>query len=395
MSEIGVDLQLTADGLGADSLHDVVIFKVFDGGLNFVGSLKPNDQPISDLSPGAYKITAEMPNGETRERFVVLGEKAITVKFELDLSGSSSDLFAKYISHPVSKEILIGSSVGGPQINIEHMIGTRAISKTQSPVFKEISPITVNLPISVQPYEGSIKLETVDGAVSKMISPGHWTFFGTSREGVSRAQFITARGKIFTALPVTDAARPLQCDVFINPTTHNEELEVRIEISPKRPMVHSMLNLIDMGKTYEAGQLADNARLLLYEKFSDPVGATLGAMILFQLGRLDERPMADWAQNLFSKFRWITDVDILKVATNVSHSEYTSEDYETLLACSEKPVIFTAIYSLMVKNLRSWGGDLSAEQKNLRTKALERLASINTQIDWSAPTVITREASFD
>ena len=376
MSEISITMELNADGLGIKALKDSIVFKVFDSRMKFVGEVRPNADALKGLSPGAYKISADLPNGEEREKLVVLGDDPVSVAFDYELEDVSPDLFVD--------RLRANSNVGR---FLEH----RAFSKTQPPIITDQFPTPISFPIPDQ----SVTLQSLYGAEAQSEGLGVWQFVGTSADSVSIAEFDTPTGRISVSLPITWAEVPLKCSVYINRDVRTEQFEVRVEVSSHRPLVRSMLNLLDTGRTHQAGELAENASELLFHKYSDPVGATLGGLILFQLGRLNERPLVNWAQNLFQNFLWITDVGILKVATNTELGTYDPSDFDLLLSCAERPVLFTKVYSMLIRHLRSWEGELTEVQQERRITALERLADVNTRIDWSAPTVVIRGETLE
>ncbi len=74
----------------------------------------------------------------------------------------------------------------------------------------------------------------------------------------------------------------------------------------ERPHPAAQHRLTDMN-----GHRVTAARLLL-TKYSDPVAAALGGLILYRLGRLAERQ--EWVENLSRDFGWLRDGQILCAA---------------------------------------------------------------------------------
>ena len=83
------------------------------------------------------------------------------------------------------------------------------------------------------------------------------------------------------------------------------------------------------------------------------------------------------------------------MATNTELGAYHASDFDILLDCAERPVLFTKVYSMLIRHLRSWEGELTEVQQERRITALERLADVNTRIDWSAPTVVIRGKTLE
>lgn len=375
MSELRVNFRLNGDGLGMNAIHSAMEFNVYDGKLRHVGILKPYGDPLTELKPGPYKITGELPDGTKEEKIIILGDSPQTIEFEYDFGNAGPPMMATSSAPPES---------GSRNIN------KQVFAANKVPIHRGI---TRNFPVPMpvpppRPQSLAPRLLSVTGAEYEQIGEGHWTFRGHRRDRVSLATFQSGDAKLLVSLPITDSENmPLECDVHLREGP-SDRWDVRLDVSPNRPLVRSMLNLLDAGKLTHAGKMAGEARDLLFHKYTDPVGALLGALILFNLGRLDERPLSDWAQNLFNNFNWLTDVSILHVAMNTQSGDYNDADFDRLIEASFKPVIFSEIYSMMVSLLRRWPTELSGDQLAARAAAMARLAPINTRINWSAPTVI-------
>lgn len=138
----------------------------------------------------------------------------------------------------------------------------------------------------------------------------------------------------------------------------------------------------------QAASVAELAKELLMYKYSDPVGATLGALVLHGIGKLREKE--DWLKNLALAFRWLPDGRILRAALLLASKDETERNsaFDMLLACVEERALFTESYSLLLTLLRR--PRVREDQENRRIAALSTLSERYPCVEWDTLTFTTR-----
>lgn len=400
MSKIKLNLENDLHGLGAWEVAESITFDVFDSRLKHVASLSARSSETGELKPGAYKITAQLPSGDEWQDLIYLDDSPADVNFRLSMAEREADSVGEGVQTFGSNGRSLlrpGEGYGAGLVPFDWNGDLRRAVRGAS-FRKSVRMVWDRLIAEAggeDQLEPKAQLMAVDDADLIDRARDSLEFVGNGSDRIPVARFEVADAILHVALPIANDTDT--CTVYVGSELIGPAGGVRIEVSEYRPMVRSMLNLIDAGRTHQAANLAKDARELLREKYADPIGATLGAYLLYQLGRLEQEPLAGWADNLMTnpRFSWIPDTQILKVALNTSRGEFNPDDYETLIQCSKKPVLFTVAYSMMVSSLRSWRGELSDAHQEEGRKALAGLAAQNTRIDWSAPTVVVRAARSD
>ncbi len=128
----------------------------------------------------------------------------------------------------------------------------------------------------------------------------------------------------------------------------------RIELPPARRVTNALRGMIDSGKLGAAIELADRSTELLAYKYSDPIAAAYGGLMLQRFGALDRH--AAWIENLARDFAWLPDGRILLAA--VLARREPARGREVLLDVTRSPfTVFSDAFSLAVSLLRRWPGD--------------------------------------
>ena len=150
-------------------------------------------------------------------------------------------------------------------------------------------------------------------------------------------------------------------------------------IAPERTVANAMQNMLSSGYVLEAAGVADEAVELLRDKYADPTGAVLGALILHKTGRLHK--LQGWVENLARDFDWLPDGKVL-LATLLCEDPSTQDAaMELALAASQQRMLFSENLSLLLDLLRRFP---SESYRSERTEAIESLATMNPFVDWES-----------
>lgn len=150
-------------------------------------------------------------------------------------------------------------------------------------------------------------------------------------------------------------------------------------ISPERTVANAMQNMLSSGYVLEAASVADEAVDLLRDKYSDPTGAVLGALILHKTGRLHR--LQGWVENLASDFDWLPDGKVLLAMLLYDEPSTQDAAMELALAASKQRMLFSENLSLLLDLLRRFP---SESYRSERTGAIESLATMNPFVDWES-----------
>ncbi|HCL4007343.1 hypothetical protein [Pseudomonas aeruginosa] len=154
---------------------------------------------------------------------------------------------------------------------------------------------------------------------------------------------------------------------------------MQINISQSRSIAFGLESMLKNGQIMKAAEVASNALEALIEKYTDPTGASLAALILYKTRQLDE-----WNKKYLVRLArnngWLPDAKIILALylARTDHSEYALK-----LACeaSKQRILLTESFSLLLDLLRYWPDATHNEQRN---EALARLARIAPLVVWES-----------
>jgi hypothetical protein len=161
-------------------------------------------------------------------------------------------------------------------------------------------------------------------------------------------------------------------------------IDGRAGFHPERRVSAAIHNMVEKGQFAHATLAAEQtAEDMLRSKYQDPVGAALGAIIMYRAGTLANR--SSWLRNLARDFDWLADGKILLALL----LEVTDEAEATrlLLEASQQRPLFTESFSLLFDALRHRPSDHRQDEIK---QALQRVATQAKQVEWSAFTLTTR-----
>ena len=150
-------------------------------------------------------------------------------------------------------------------------------------------------------------------------------------------------------------------------------------ITPQRTVANALQNMLSSGYLVEGARVADDAVALLRDKYEDPAGAALGALLLYKAGRLQR--WESWVENLASDIVWLPDGKVL-----LAHLRYQRESTSDVvlglaLEASQRRMLYAESYSLLLDLLRHWPRETPGVD---RPEAIRRLADTAPYIDWES-----------
>src|SRR5215208_2963013 len=162
-------------------------------------------------------------------------------------------------------------------------------------------------------------------------------------------------------LPVVAGRGPQQCRVRVVATGD----AIRATALPLgNELTESIAAYLATGHLRQAAHAVANAKGLLFEKLSDPVGAALGAYALLRLGRLDE--VDHWVDNLATWIPQLPDGAVI-AAEQAARAGRTEEAERWLAAAVQRGTpMFADGLSVLVSRLRPLCADVKADERAIR-----------------------------
>jgi hypothetical protein len=326
------------------------------------------------LPPGLYEVSAVLEDGREHRQFasVKAGAKA------------NVEIGAEETAPATAKLALTSSSA---EAFVEAPRYTRKTRARGGVPPAAPGAVPESAPAPPAAGGGAWQLLEVRGASVVGESPGEWIFEGGNHaDSVPTAAIQVGEWRTVISLPVSPQGVPTAntCAVRIDETASGARASAWI--SPERTVANALQNMLAAGELTSAAHMADEATLLLRDKYSDPAGAALGALILNKVGRLER--LQSWVENLARDFAWMPDGSILLAMLLVETRAEMGRAQELMMAASEQRPLYTESYSILLDLLRRWpGGSKSAAHQ----AALEALAVHSPYVDWDSLCFSTRE----
>ncbi len=187
------------------------------------------------------------------------------------------------------------------------------------------------------------------------------------------------------SLPINPEGHGSEAFCFVSFERYADGSAARAWVSPARIVSSAVQQMLARGRTFTAHTVVDaSAEQLLYDKYRDPVGAVLGALVLYQAGVLQKR--LGWLENLARDFTWLPDGRILLGALLLRDQATEQRAISLLLGSGWERPMFTLTFSVLLDVLRTW------QNRSLKAKAaLNDVALMAARVDWSASTFTLRE----
>ncbi len=345
--------------------------EIRDSRLNLVRELRRGQS--TELDDGLYEVSAVLEDGQKHSRLIQLhGGSRETVTLGPPPSATPAARAAALRHHPAAAGrdlFLQGLPTAMPDVDTVISPQERELS-TAAP--------TATLPLSGITTHGATLREsrtTEEDFASWVFEPA------PDLDSVPRADFRYGDSVITLSLPVNPLSGfPLNaCEVIATPADNIPRLSAWI--SPERTVASTMQHMLASGYLLQAARIAEEAVELLRDKYEDPTGALLGALMLQKIDQL--RPRLGWVRNLARDFDWLHDAKVL-LALLLSREEAHQEEALALaLRASEQAMMFTESYSLLLNLLRRWPWPNGVAE---REQALDSLAETAAYTDWDSIT---------
>ncbi|HSX62941.1 MAG TPA: hypothetical protein VLF18_22375 [Tahibacter sp.] len=332
-------------------LKSLLSAEIRDSGLRLVATAH-HGSPL-ELDAGLYRVTAVLENGAEQRHVVALepGQRAT---------------------------LRLGIAAPLPA----------APAHVDDAGFESLSA-AIRLPLPVKRVVAG-RLVAVRGAIETTAS-GDAHGFRTAGDGFAFAEFEHATRRWFVSLPVlTGGSVPGdgrdECTVRFDGDGRAAKPAARM--SSWRTVASSVQQMLLQSRIEQVLAVADEATTALAEKYSDPAGAALGALLLHRVDRL--APLRGWVDNLARSFAWLVDARVLQaaLAAQSESAAVRERGLSILLDCVRERALFTETHSLMLNLLRRWPDDDGLRE---RTSALGTIVAELGDIDWSALTLTTSQ----
>lgn len=325
-----------------------VLIEIRDSGMGLVERV--TSPAALKLSPGLYEVSAVLEDGRDHRRIAEVTEGERTeVAICLETGGGLVPGDALAPAPP--SELATRSSIffGGDQ-RIRH---------TRSALAVEVELLEV---------EGVEVVESTETL---------WTLKAPEEPAAVPAATLRLGGRTVRLSLPTSPGNP--CVIRVEPRPSGPAASAWI--APQRTVANALQNMVGEGQLGHAAHMAEEATMLLRDKYADPTGAALGALILHRAGRLAERRA--WLENLARDFAWLPDGKILLVSELVASREEEEMELarDLAFAASEQRILFTEAFSILVGLLRRWPNlDGRAELQEPLLNLVGRCADT----DWSS-----------
>ena len=226
-----------------------------------------------------------------------------------------------------------------------------------------------------------------DEATLEYRDSDRWIFLpkNSTPKSMPIAHIRIGKDKLNISLPVNPLGYDERASCVMTFDQHDHNVRVRAGFHPERIVSTAIHNMVEKRQFAQANAAAEvTAEDMLQSKYQDPVGAALGAIIMYRAGTLARRQA--WLNNLQRDFDWLPDGKIL-LAALVSRSD-AELAVDLLVRASVQRPLFTESFSILFGALREWRGKLRAKDISA---ALHRVTALAKRIDWSAFTVTDRD----
>jgi hypothetical protein len=332
-------------------LREQLAIEVRDSSLALVGQL--NSGRSLALAPGYYHVKAILDDGRAHTKVVrVKSRETKTVEFEVEPTSFMETLGPTRTKRNWAPDTL-GTSLES--------------SSLESIAEMHLGPAPVEVAVSVH--------EAHD----------YWLFYPPGQ--LSAVPWVSVAGA-FISLPVNPRGHtPTERAALVNVVEHEMGSSARAWVHPDRKLTSALQHMLGERRVYQAQTVAEaTAEDLLYDKYSDPVGAALGAIVLHRAGTLDKR--IAWLENLAHDFDWLPDGKIL-LAAQLSVQRDTSRAFELFNRAAKQRPMFTASFGILLEALRRWPQD--SEHRVNASQLAENLGRIAADVDWTAFTLTTTD----
>lgn len=315
----------------------------------------------ASLAPGLYTVTAVLDDGsrESRVTTITAGRKT-RVEFDPPVGRwfTEQDISGNTIS-PMSQFFDVGYR--GPMVPLSDEVMDQPLRRS--------SEIVDGIHLLAVPHQ--IRVDNLGRGQLAIELMSHTLAWIALRSGPH---------VVLQTLPLDAKSSPecRRCLVQID-----RQMGVRVELPRERRVTNALRGMLEAGNVSDAIELAQRGVELLAAKYSDPIAAAYGGLLLERFGQLTKH--AAWLENLSRDFPWIGDGRVLLAAV-LSRSDSESErerGWELLLAVTRSPrtMFFSDGFSLLLALLRRWP---DRSKRELCDQVLDGLATMIASFDFDA-----------
>lgn len=321
----------------------------------------PGSNRNFELQPGLYQVSAVLEDGQEHTRLV---EVRSDEKSNIELSAPEE-------LH-IEVEFETGDTTKGLKFS-------RAQSYETPRFTQKIESIIESPPED----NGAVPdAEFIEAKGASLIRQTRklWLFESDgSEEAVPTAEMRVGDRNIVISLPTSQPADfgPVTCAVRVDYSPTGPRATAWI--SPERTVANAFMNMLASGELWHAARSADEAVELFRQKYRDPTGATLGALILNKVGRLE--PYIDWVENIVADFGWIPDGKVLLASLLVHQRSDLDRAWQLAQEATQARMLYTESYSILLDLLRRWPLELEAGD---HMDVLATLAQASPYMDWDS-----------
>jgi hypothetical protein len=322
------------------------------------------------LPPGLYGVSTMLEDGRLHKQTVHLRAGRTT-----KVSFSTSDTFLRHVAAPVRPR---------EPFEIDRRY-RREFARGRSVVKPDLIE-KVGLVVRSQ----NLQLISSEGASPIEQWGRGWRFVPEKALTSVPIALLSIRGSVMAvSLPVNPSDTYPRNSCIVEASYSGRR--VSVSFAPERTVAATVLGMMRSGQILPGLKVASEATDLLSSKYSDPVGAALGGLLLHRLGRLGER--RSWVENLARDFAWLPDGSVL-LAALLSRSDNSRErrrGLAMLLGAAGKRMMFADGFSLCLTLLRRWPDRSGAKE---RMKLLASLAETSASVDWGNAMVAMVQTDF-
>jgi len=326
------------------------------------------------LPEGMYQVSAVLEDGQEHTRLVrVHADSNTPVQFGVR-GGAASENESKRASDAILAQF-VGKGLGTQSFelgvaegSLTQLRNSRFMGKADSP--DDESALVARIPSKLLATEGVNLVRQGSGlwifeSIREFSSVANATVqIGDRRTQISLPTHPSIDGRTLCAVRIDESARGAHATAWI---------------SPERIVANALQNMLASGNLSAAASMADQATMLLRDKYADPTGAALGAIILHKVGQLSR--YEGWMENLARDFAWIPDGKILLATLLVERRVDLDRARLLALEAAKQRILYAESYSLLLDLLRRWPRDTACQEI---LAAIGDLARWSPYVDWNS-----------
>jgi hypothetical protein len=202
---------------------------------------------------------------------------------------------------------------------------------------------------------------------------------------VATATFALGDRRLITSLPISPEGGSPSGSCAVRIETIGSRIRAQAWITPQRTVANALQNMLASDYLQQAGDVASSAITLLRDKYDDPTGAALGALLLYKTGKLEQ--FESWVGNLARDFPWLPDGDIVLARFQADRGRPPVETLDKCLHAATLRPLYSECHALLLDLLRRWPGGGKGEpgpKPEERAQAVAQLSAVAPFVDSGA-----------